>query len=420
MSLKNKLQTYSPLELKEFIKEHNKRARKMVSEETKEFRKKQLEKLIIKAVGKKDDLIEKMVKASNIKDISSFKLIKEKGKMKQEDKDNLDDIQAKETEQLAQDFKKGKIDDKKLRKELNEIKNERIRAELPKLNVPKLIKFIKEKVEEKKMPKIIISEYLDKGKAPAKKTEEKSVPPLPKKQFKIKLPKEQQAKQSEKQVKQSEKKEQAKQSEPPKEDTDTEDEEFVMPKFFKNTDPKIRDNIEKAVKKGELPESSVVLVSSYKTMKKIKNAVEKKNKPNDERVDGLGRGLDADQQDEDYYKAIFGKKYPKKEIEKEFLAVAKNMIGGDKPTRDKVRKWINKADVSIQKKLFNSNKEGYLLSVSGVNDKTGESRKEADKLDQALAKQKAEREKEFAKAKAEQNKEVSAVEEKRKAILKKK
>ena len=116
MSLKNKLDSYTPLELKEFIKEHNKRARKMISEETKEFRKEQLSKLIIKAVGKKDDLIKKMLNVANTKDISSFKLIKEKGKMTQEKKNQLDEVQTKEAEQLAKDFKKGKIDEKELKK----------------------------------------------------------------------------------------------------------------------------------------------------------------------------------------------------------------------------------------------------------------------------------------------------------------
>jgi hypothetical protein len=417
MSLKNKLDSYTPLELKEFIKEHNKRARKMISEETKEFRKEQLSKLIIKAVGKKDDLIKKMVNVANTKDISSFKLIKEKGKMTQEKKNQLDEVQTKEAEQLAKDFKKGKIDEKELKKKLDEIKKERIRAELPKLNVSKLLKFIKEKPDKK-------DEEKKKDKPPQPKRKAPTLAEVRAKNLKEKReamkPKREPPKRKEPIKPKGKAPAPPKKEEPKKEDTDTEDEEFVMPKFFKNTDPKIRENIEKAVKKGDLPESSIVLVTTYKTLKKIKTAVEKKDKDNEDRIDGLGRGLGSDSQDEEYYKAIFGKKYPKKEIEKEFLSVAKNMIGGEKATRDKVRKWIDKADVAIQKKLFNFNKEGYLLSVTGVNDKTGESRKEADRIDRAIAKQKADREKDFAKAKAEQAREEAQVAKQKKEIMKKK
>lgn len=410
MSLKNKLETYTPLELKEFIKEHNKRARKMISQETKEFRKEQLSKLIIKAVGKKDDLIKKMVNVSNTKDISSFKLIKEKGKMSQEKKNQLDEVQTKEAEQLAKDFKKGKIDEKELKKKLDEIKKERIRAELPKLNVSKLLKFIKEKPEPKKEEK---KEEKKKDKPPQPKRKAPTLSEVREKNLKEKRqamkPKREPPKRKEPIKPKGKAPAPPKKEEPKKEDTetDTEDEGFVLPPFFKNTDPKIRSNIEKSVEKGDLPSSSIVLVTTYKTMKKIKTALEKKDKDNEDRIDGLGRGLSADGQDEDYYKAIFNKKYPKKEIEKEFLSVAKNMIGGEKPTRDKVRKWIDKADVSIQKKLFNFNKEGYLLSVTGIADKTGESRKQADRIDRAIAKQKADREKEFQKAKAEQAKEIA-------------
>lgn len=424
MSLKNKLETYTPLELKEFIKEHNKRARKMISEETKEFRKEQLSKLIIKAVGKKDDLIKKMVNVANTKDISSFKLIKEKGKMSQDEKNKLDEVQTKEAEQLAKDFKKGKIDEKELKKKLDEIKKERVRAELPKLNVSKLLKFIKEKPEPKKeVKKEEKKEEKKKDKPPQPKRKAPTLAEVREKNIKEKRqamkPKREPPKRKEPikpkgKAPAPPKKEQEKQAEKPAEtETDTEDEEFQLPPFFKNTDPKIRSNIEKAVEKGELPSSSIVLVTTYKTMKKIKTAVEKKDKSNEERIDGLGRGLSADGEDEENYKAIYGKKFPKKEIEKDFLSVAKNMIGGDRATRDKARKWIDKADVTIQKKLFNFNKEGYLLSVTGVNDKTGEARKQSDRIDRAIAKEKADREKDFAKAKAEQAKELEQIKKQR-------
>ena len=409
MSLKQILGTYSPLELKEFIKEHNKRVRKMVTEEVKEFRKKKLSELVIKAVGKKDDLIEKMVKTANKNDISNFKLIKNKGKMSQAQKDKLDLIQTKEAEEAAEDFYKDKITEKQLKKELMELKNERIRAEQPKLNVPKLLKFIKDKKEEKKekpkmkIPKIIISEYIDEKKE-KKQEVTKPVPKLPKKDFKIKLPKEEKKPEKKPQAKQPEKK--------PDPETDTEDEDFVLPSFFKNTPENIKKNIIKGVEKGDLPSSSFVLTTLYKTMRKIKNGVEKKDKDPEDRIDGLGRGIIADDTDKEHYKAVYGKKLPEKEIQKEFIKIASELMAGDKSDKDKVRKHINKASLEIQKALLKKDKEAYLVTVSGVNDKTGESRKRADEIDAAIAKDKAQMKKEFEAAKKEQDKETELVKKK--------
>jgi len=483
-----------------------------------------------------------MVDIANIKDVSSFKLIKNKGKTSQADKDKLDAIQTKEAEQLAKDFKKGKIDEKELKKKLDEIKKERIRAELPKLNVNKLLKVIKEKPEEKKeqvkqteknteekkkdkppQPKRkapTLKEVREKNlkekreamkpkrKPPQKKDTVRGKPPTVEKAKLIKyveknLDTSKSSKQQPKLIQEiieyfykeaidgqnvkfntyrkgtnleflanydqeaegykniedfrklykseiiknikknnldidgleessnideneiikiisskeePKKKEQAKQTEKkPEPETDTEDEDFVLPSFFKNTPEDIKKNILKSVDKGDLPSSSFVLVNVYKTIRKIKNAVEKKDRGNDERIDGLGRGLSADSEDENYWKAIYNKKFPKKEIEKEFLSVAKNMIGGDRDTKMKARKWIDKADVTIQKKLFNFNKEGYLSTVTGVNDKTGEKRKEADKVDRAIAREKAQREKEFQQAKREQAKEEEKIKKQKKA-----
>jgi len=147
-------------------------------------------------------------------------------------------------------------------------------------------------------------------------------------------------------------------------------------------------------------------------MRKIKNGVEKKDKDPEDRIDGLGRGIIADDTDKDYYKAVYGKKLPEKEIQKEFIKIASELMAGDKSDKDKVKKHINKASLDIQKALLKKDKEAYLVTVSGVNDKTGESRKRADEIDAAIAKDKAQMKKEFEAAKKEQDKDTELVKKK--------
>lgn len=391
MSLKQNLNTYSPLELKELIKEHNKRVRGMVKEEVKQFRKEKLNELIIRAVGKKEELIDRMVKIANKKDVSSFKLIKKKGKTTDEQKETLDKIHKKEVKQLYKDFSEGKIDKKKLNKELSEIKKERVRAEMPKLKIV-------EGEKKQEIPKITITE------APKKiiKKEKKSepVPKLEKKEFKIKLP-EEQAKQAEKPkgkrpAKKAEE-EQAKQAEA------GEAEEFQLPKFFKTAPANIQDNIKKGVKDNKLSSNPNILKQEYKGAKLIKKGLNT-GKSAVERIEGLSRGMTAinDEKDQEIYKAVFNEKIPKKKIESEFLKIGVDLMTGDKDDKKAFRPHLSKQPLEVQKKFLRKNREAYLATVVSLNDKTGESKKEADKVTRAMEKQKAQREAEFKQAKKEQ------------------
>jgi len=434
MTLKDKLSTYTPLELKEFIKEHNKRVRKMVSEEVKEFRKKQLSNLIIKAVGKKEDLIKKMVDISNIKDVSSFKLIKQKGKIDRKKALEIDEIQVKETEKLFDDFKKKKIDKKELQKKLNEIAKERVRLELPKLKVAKLIKTMEENIKEKKQPE----PKKQAKQTQAKQTEEKKTkPPQPKRKAptleeirKKNLKEKREAMKPKREPPKRQEPKKPKGKAPPipkkqqKEETDTEseEEEFSLPAFFKNKSENIQKNIIKAVEMGLLSSNSIILKQEFIGMNKINRGLDT-NRTNAERIDGLARGMVAisedgkEDGDPNKYEAIFKKKLPEKKIVSEYIKVGLDIIKGDREQRRKIGKSLNNAPLEVQKKFLRADRENYLKTVSTLRDKTGTKQKiqeEEDKKAEKAAKIEEEKLKEAIK---QQKKDIEESEKRKKKIM---
>ena len=434
MTLKDKLSTYTPLELKEFIKEHNKRVRKMVSEEVKEFRKKQLSNLIIKAVGKKEDLIKKMVDISNIKDVSSFKLIKQKGKIDRKKALEIDEIQVKETEKLFDDFKKKKIDKKELQKKLNEIAKERVRLELPKLKVAKLIKTMEENIKEKKQPE----PKKQAKQTQAKQTEEKKTkPPQPKRKAptleeirKKNLKEKREAMKPKREPPKRQELKKPKGKAPPipkkqqKEETDTEseEEEFSLPAFFKNKSENIQKNIIKAVEMGLLSSNSIILKQEFIGMNKINRGLDT-NRTNAERIDGLARGMVAisedgkEDGDPNKYEAIFKKKLPEKKIVSEYIKVGLDIIKGDREQRRKIGKSLNNAPLEVQKKFLRADRENYLKTVSTLRDKTGTKQKiqeEEDKKAEKAAKIEEEKLKEAIK---QQKKDIEESEKRKKKIM---
>ena len=434
MTLKDKLSTYTPLELKEFIKEHNKRVRKMVSEEVKEFRKKQLSNLIIKAVGKKEDLIKKMVDISNIKDVSSFKLIKQKGKIDRKKALDIDKIQVKETEKLFDDFKKKKIDKKELQKKLNEIAKERVRLELPKLKVAKLIKTMEENIKEKKQPE----PKKQAKQTQAKQTEEKKTkPPQPKRKAptleeirKKNLKEKREAMKPKREPPKRQEPKKPKGKAPPipkkqqKEETDTEseEEEFSLPAFFKNKSENIQKNIIKAVEMGLLSSNSIILKQEFIGMNKINRGLDT-NRTNAERIDGLARGMVAisedgkEDGDPNKYEAIFKKKLPEKKIVSEYIKVGLDIIKGDREQRRKIGKSLNNAPLEVQKKFLRADRENYLKTVSTLRDKTGTKQKiqeEEDKKAEKAAKIEEEKLKEAIK---QQKKDIEESEKRKKKIM---
>jgi len=434
MTLKDKLSTYTPLELKEFIKEHNKRVRKMVSEEVKEFRKKQLSNLIIKAVGKKEDLIKKMVDISNIKDVSSFKLIKQKGKIDRKKALEIDEIKVKETEKLFDDFKKKKIDKKELQKKLNEIAKERVRLELPKLKVAKLIKTMEENIKEKKQPE----PKKQAKQTQAKQTEEKKTkPPQPKRKAptleeirKKNLKEKREAMKPKREPPKRQEPKKPKGKAPPipkkqqKEETDTEseEEEFSLPAFFKNKSENIQKNIIKAVEMGLLSSNSIILKQEFIGMNKINRGLDT-NRTNAERIDGLARGMVAisedgkEDGDPNKYEAIFKKKLPEKKIVSEYIKVGLDIIKGDREQRRKIGKSLNNAPLEVQKKFLRADRENYLKTVSTLRDKTGTKQKiqeEEDKKAEKAAKIEEEKLKEAIK---QQKKDIEESEKRKKKIM---
>jgi hypothetical protein len=449
MTLKDKLSTYTPLELKEFIKEHNKRVRKMVSEEVKEFRKKQLSNLIIKAVGKKEDLIKKMVDISNIKDVSSFKLIKQKGKIDRKKALEIDEIQVKETEKLFNDFQKKKIDKKQLQKELNEIAKERVRLELPKLKVAKLIKAIEDNIKNNKdfsgsdikknvveyvagnasnlpIPTIKITEAKPsqpKRKAPTleeirkKNLKEKREAMKPKRE-----PPKRQVKQTEPIKPKGKAPPIPKKQQKEETDTESEEEEFSLPPFFKNKPEDIQKNIIKAVEMGLLSSNSIILKQEFIGMNKINRGLDT-NRTNAERIEGLARGMVAisedgkEDGDPNKYEAIFKKKLPEKKIVSEYIKVGLDIIKGDREQRRKVGKSLNNAPLEVQKKFLRADRENYLKTVSTLRDKTGTKQKiqeEEDKKAEKAAKIEEEKLKEAIK---QQKKEIEESEKLKKKIM---
>ena len=432
MSLKQNLDSYSTLELKEFIKAHNKRVRGMIKEEVKEFRKEKLSELIIKAVGKKPDLIEKMDKIAKKKDVSSFKLIKTKGKMSQNKKDQLDAVQMKETEQLFKDYQSQKINKKQLRKEINEIDKERIRAELPKLKVNLLIKVIDKNISEgldfngqqiKKnvkeyvvgqasklpIPKITITEAKPpqpKRKAPtlaevrAKNLKEKrdkmkpkGPPPKRKRGKAPEVPENLELK-----VKEKPKPKEPK-SEPDSEEPKS---EFKLPKFYDTASPEIKKNLIKGVNNNILSSNPALLKAQYKGAKLIKKGLNE-NKSNEERIEGLSRAMDAleDDKDQEIYKAIYNAKLNKKKINDLFLKIGTELMVGDRDDRKSFRPYLSKQKLEVQKKFLRKNKEAYLATVVGLNDKTGESKKVNDAVDRKMKEDKLKRQADFQAAKKE-------------------
>ena len=347
MSLKQNLDSYSALELKEFIKEHNKRVRGMIKEEVKEFRKEKLSELIIKAVGKKPDLIEKMDKIAKKKDVSSFKLIKTKGKTSDEQKETLDKIHKKEVKKLYKDFAEGKIDKKKLNKELLEIKKERVRADMPKLKIVK-------GEEPQAKPKVA-------------KPKEKAKPK--------KEPK----------------------SEP---DSDEPKSEFKLPKFYDTASPEIKKNLIKGVNNNILSSNPALLKAQYKGAKLIKKGLNEK-KSDEERIEGLSRAMDAleDDKDKEIYKAIYNAKLNKKKINDLFLKIGTELMVGDSADKKSFRPYLSKQKLEVQKKFLRKNKEAYLSTVVGLNDKTGESKKVNDAVDRKIKEDKLKRQADFQAAK---------------------
>jgi len=155
--------SYKTTELRGFIKEHNKKIRKEISEEIKEIRKKMKAKRLINVVGKKrDEIIQIMLKNK-----SSFKDIKMREGKSDEEKDKvLDEIMQPLLSKGIDAYKKNN-DEKELRKVFIKLraiakKNDIVVDVSLKNSVNQIIKEIEsEKPKIKKLTKIESQETTD-------------------------------------------------------------------------------------------------------------------------------------------------------------------------------------------------------------------------------------------------------------------